>query len=292
MGLGTNGQTITTHDIFLPEIWSPRAQRAREKALHLASFVYRRDDEVSAYGDLLHSFTISNLSANDKSANTQVTLQAPSESTVNLTINKHKEASFLIEDNLSAKSQMNLQREYTEKGSYGIGTQIDTDVAANYSSLTNSAVGSFGVALTDATVLAAWKTLSALDVPAEDRAWFFHPNAYADLLQIEKFIRTDFTTNMLQQMGIPTNLITKAVGMLYGSPVFLTTNIPTGTFGSPAATGYINLYLHKEAFQLGMQKQVRVQTDYILEYLGHLTVIDAIYGTAVYRADHGVVVRT
>lgn len=292
MGLGTSGQTITTHDIFIPEIWSKRAQRAREKALHLASFVFRRDDEVSAFGDVLHTNTISNLSANDKSANTQVTLQAPSESQINLTINKHKEASFLIEDNLSAKTQENLQREYTEKGAYGIGKQIDTDLGALYSSLTNTAVGSFGVALTDATVLAAWKQLSALDVPEEDRGWFFHPNAYADLLQLEKFVRTDFNTTLFAQFGIPKALRSKVAGILYGSPVYLTTNVPTGTYGSPAATGYINLYLHKEAFQLGMQKQVRVQTDYILEYLGHLTVIDAIYGVAVYRADHGTVVRT
>lgn len=292
MALGTNGQTITTHDIFIPERWSARAQRAREKQLHLASFVFRRDDEIEGFGDTLNTQTISNLSANDKTANTQVTLQTPSETNNALVINKHKEASFLVEDNLRVKSQLNLQREYTEKGSYGVGKQIDTDGFSLYTGLTNSAVGSFGVDLTDDTVLAAWEKLSNLDVPEEDRAWFFTPGAFADLLKLEKFVRTDFKTLMMQGMDIPRSLRGKVKGELYGSPVYITTNVPTGTFGSPVSTGYINLYLHKEAFQLGMQKQIRVQTDYILEYLGHLTVIDAIYGWAVYRADHGVVVRT
>jgi hypothetical protein len=286
MGLGTNHQTTTSHAIFIPEIWAKHSQRAKEKALHLANFVYRRDDEVSAFGDVLHTETISNLSANDKAINTQVTLQTPSESDVDLTINKHKEASFLIEDNLSQKAMLNLMREYVGKGSYGVGAQVDTDLFALYSSLTTTDVGTAGSALTQSTVASAWETLSTADVPEEDRCWFFHPSAYADLLLISAFTSIDFKEAVGQVAKSGMNGL--VVGYMYGSPVKISTNVPATTEGSPAVASRANLYLHKEAFQLGMQKENRIQSDYILEYLGFLTVIDAIYGVATYRADHGV----
>ena len=38
------------------------------------------------------------LTVNDKAANTAVTLQTPDDSAVSVTLNKHKEVSFLIED--------------------------------------------------------------------------------------------------------------------------------------------------------------------------------------------------
>lgn len=286
MGLGTDHQTISTHDIFIPEIWAKRAQRARESALHLANFVFRRDDEVSAFGDVLHTDTISNLSASDKTAGAQVTLQTPSESAVNLTINKHKESSFLIEDNLAAKSMLNLMREYTTKGSYAVGKQTDTDVFANYASLTESALGTAGSALTQDVVAEAWEALSSNDVPEEDRAWFLHPSAYSDLLKITAFTSIDFVKAIGAMVTSGMNGL--VVGYMYGAPVKITTNVPSYSTGSPAFTAYRNLYLHKEAFQLGMQKNIRVQTQYKLEYLGWLTVCDAIYGSAIYRADHGV----
>ena len=287
MALGTNQITITTHNIFIPELWDNRSQKERERALHLANFVYRRDDEVEAYGDVLNTQTISNFTSNAKVINTQVTLQAPAEANVPLTIDQHEEASFLVEDNAAAKSLLNLQREYVGKASYGVGLEIDTQVFANRAALTTAAVGTIGVALTDAVIVSAWETLSTNDVPEEDRAWFFHPSAFAELMQLTVFSSTDFSLSKGQVFtGNQANGL--YVGVMYGSPVYLTNNVPVKTTGSPAVSGFANLYLHKEAFQLGMQKRIRVQIDYILEYLGYLTVVDAIFGTAIYRADHGV----
>lgn len=254
--------------------------------MHLANFVYRRDDEVSGSGDVLYDQTISNLSTGDKAVDTVVTLQSPSESTVTLTINKHKYAAFLVEDNASVKSLLNLQKEYVTKGSYAVGEQIDTDIFANYGSLTETAVGTATSALTDAVIISAWTALSENNVPESDRGWFFHPSAYADLLALTVFTSGDYGN----AKGTPVTSSKNGliVGYMYGAPVYLTTNVPSDTTGSPASTYYRNLYLHKEAFQAAMQKNVRIQTQYKLEYLGWLTVVDAIYGSAIYRADHGI----
>lgn len=291
MGLGTDGITKTSHDIFAPEVWSSVAQRAFEAKLYLAGLIYDRSSEMSAYGDVLHTDTISDMTAQNKAVNTQVILQTPTESAVDLTINKHKEVSFLVEDVIAVQSKINLQSEYTSKGAYAIGKAVDSDIAALYSGLSETDLGTIGTAVTDAVVLSAVQALGENNVPEEDRAWVVNWAFWTDLLKLDKFVRMDFGT-YLEMSGtqISRALRSSFKGMLYGAPVFVTTNLATGTAGSPVSTGNHCMYFHKEAFQIAMQKKVRTQNSYIQEYLGNLTTIDTIYGVASYRADAGIVI--
>lgn len=66
-------------------------------------------------GDTLHVPQISNLSANDKTQQSEVTLQTVTESEVQISIDKWKETSFEIEDLLAIQSQYDLRSEYTNK---------------------------------------------------------------------------------------------------------------------------------------------------------------------------------
>ncbi len=63
---------------------------------------------MSQKGDTIHIPEISNLTANDKAANTAVTLQTVSESSQTISIDQHKETSFMVEDIVKAQSQYNL----------------------------------------------------------------------------------------------------------------------------------------------------------------------------------------
>src|SRR6478609_8357858 len=97
MALGTNGITHTTADKFIPDVWLDEIRyflKANLKASGLVKNIYFQGQK----GDVLHIPDLSAMSANDKSANTQVTLQVFTETEFTLTINKHKEASFVIED--------------------------------------------------------------------------------------------------------------------------------------------------------------------------------------------------
>ena len=107
--------TTTTGDVFRPEIWSPEVLRATENALVMANLVKRFDSLVTGKGDVINIPNLSNLTASDKSASTQVTLQAPTETNTTISINKHKESSFLIEDILKVQSNYELMGEYTSK---------------------------------------------------------------------------------------------------------------------------------------------------------------------------------
>ncbi len=107
--------TTTTGDVFRPEVWSPEVLRATENALVMANLVKRFDSLVTGKGDVINIPNLSNLTASDKAASTQVTLQSPTESNTTISINKHKESSFLIEDLLKVQSNYELMAEYTSK---------------------------------------------------------------------------------------------------------------------------------------------------------------------------------
>src|SRR5581483_12206591 len=56
------------------------------------------DNEVAVHGETVQIPFRGSLTVNDKSANTNYTLQTPADTKVSVTLNKHKEVSFLIED--------------------------------------------------------------------------------------------------------------------------------------------------------------------------------------------------
>jgi hypothetical protein len=108
MALGTDHMTVTTGNVFRPEVWSPEVLRATENALVMAPLVKRFDSLVTGKGDTINIPNLGNLSATDKSAQTQVSLQSPTESNTQILLNKHKESSFLIEDILKTQSNYDL----------------------------------------------------------------------------------------------------------------------------------------------------------------------------------------
>ena len=73
------------------------------------------------------------------------------------------------------------------------------------------------------------------------------------------------------------------VGNLYGIPVIVSSNAPTLETGVKGA-----LLGHKDWAVLAEQMSVRSQTQYKQEFLANLFTSDMLYGTAVLRADSGV----
>jgi hypothetical protein len=257
--------------VFIPEVWSKELQRATESNLVAARLVKRFDSEVQNVGQIIHIPKISNLSANVKSANTQVTLQSPTETKLDLTVNKHYEASFLIEDYLEAEAAYRIQEEYKEKAAYALAKQVDTDILALNTGITQS-VGVSGVPPTDLNFLQAIQLLDSADAPAQDRAFIMKPSLKATLLAIDKYVNQDFTG--MGDVPVKTGLF----GQRYGVLFYVSTNIPVDANGNP-----INQLIQKEAYCAALQKNITVKTDYILEYLGQLYVSQVLYGVLGYR---------
>jgi len=281
---------VTDTAVFIPEIWSQEVKMFRENALVAASLVKRFDNLVKEKGDTIHIPDISELSANDKTANNEVTLQTVTESQSNLSIDTHKEVSFEIEDIVKTQSQFDLRSLYTKSAGYAIAKAIDTGLLGLYSSLTSTDVGTYGVDLTDATVVAAIQALDEANVPMEERYFVIKPSQKAALLKLDKFVKADF----LGQYDQPT-VVRKGPnnrylwGDIYGIPTYYTNQVTT-TAGTPTQTH--NIMFHKEAFMLAMQLGPRTQGNYWAKDLAWLVTVDCIYGLGAFRTDHGVEVRS
>lgn len=290
MALGSNHMTTTTGDVFRPEVWSPEVLRATENALVMANLVKRFDSLVTGKGDVINIPNLSNLTASDKSASTQVTLQSPTESNTQISINKHKESSFLIEDILKVQSNYELMAEYTSKAGESIARQVDTDLLTEYTNFTNTDVGSYGSDITDAVIVAAMEALDLANAPLEDRAFVVYPTQKSALLRLDKFVKADYLGQYgnatVVKTGVPSRFMW---GDIYGVPTYYTKQVVL-TAGTPQQIH--NIMFHKEALALALQLAPRTQSAYIIEYLSNLTVVDTIYGVKTIRADFGIEVRS
>jgi hypothetical protein len=272
-GFGTAHQNITTGANFIPEVWSKELQVATESNLVAAKLVKRFDAELKAFGDVLHIPKISNLAANAKVTETAVTFQSPTEGKVDLTINKHYEVSFLIERMLDDQSKYTLQNEYKQRQSYALAKQIDTDVLALQSGLSQSE-GSDNVALGDSNLLRGIQYLDDADAPEGDRSMIVSPATKMDLIQIQRLSSADFVGDKPVMKGF--------FGERYGVNFFVSTNVPTGT------SGHINVLIHKEALACALQRNITMYSDFIIEHISDAYVADVLYGVIEYRDAFGV----
>jgi len=268
--------TTTTGDVFIPEIWSAETVQAVRSKLVLANLVWRFDTDAK-FGDTIHVPSVSNLVANDKVAGVSTSPQAPTETNVDISIDKHKETTFHIEDILKTQANRDLMSVYTNQAGYAIAKQIDTDLAALASGFTQTK-GTYNTAITTDVVLDSIQELDDEDVPEENRYFVFRPDVKRDLLDLAAYTSSDYVDGKPVQTG--------NIGSLYGVQTFMSNNIVKTVNNTD------NMLFHKDALALAMQTSPRAQSAYDLPYLAHRTTIDAVYGVKEMRDVFGVLVKT
>jgi len=305
MALGSNHQTITTAANFIPELWSDEVIAGYKKNLVLGNVVTRINHNGKK-GDTIHIPAPVRGSANAKSANSQVTLQGDTHSTVNISINKHYEYSVVIEDITEVQALSSLRRFYTDDAGYALATQVDTDLfnlveglqggtaGANtyaaaviggdgvtaYSQTANTNAGN-GSDITDAGIRKMILKLDNADVPMDNRVIVVPPIAANDMLGINRFTEQQF-------IGDGSAIKTGKIGSIYGMDVFVSSNCPTETAADTTTTYRVGVMMHRDALALVEQMGVRSQTQYKQEYLGDLFTADTLYGVGELRDNAGV----
>jgi hypothetical protein len=162
----------------------------------------------------------------------------------------------------------------------------------------STVVGASTTNLADSEILAAIATLETNKVPGVhtgEVAFFFHPNVFwAQLQAIDKF-------SLAINSPVQDPVAKKPMALLYGIPCYITTNIQyvSGT------TGRYNALAHKDAIHFATSplgasskggkvgsKGVRVQSNYIPDFLSTLTTADILYGVIENRDTSGVAILT
>lgn len=294
--------TVTEAAGFIPEIWAATALGKLKANTVMARLVNRNfENEIAKFGDVLHIPRRGTLSVNNKAANTVVTLQTPTADTVDLTLNKHKEVSFLVEDVAKVQANQNLMQGYIEDGIKALGEQIDSDLLALYSGFSTTPIDATGGSggITAETVTEARRLLNSAKVPQDQRYIVWHEDAEAELLGVEKFTSADFGDNG--------DAIREAtIGRKYGFAHFMDQQVVVATSECK------NLAFHRDAICLAtrplaeipegvgarsvvMEEDgigIRVIYAYNASYLGVQVTMDILYGVAELRDNHAVVIRS
>jgi hypothetical protein len=287
-------------DEIIPTIWGERFNNYFKANLIGANFFTDRSSELAGGGDTLYTPNIVKMSANDKSQQSKVTLQTADPTKQTLLVQTHKEVSFLIEDIDAArvKTSYSTMSTLAQNAGFEVAEALEGAIFAKFSEFTGS-TGASTTNLVDSNILAAIATLETNKVPGVHTgqvAFFFHPNTFWRQVQIlDKF---SLAVNSPSQD--PT--AQKPKGSLYGIPVYTSPNVPN----VDSTDGRYNALAHKDSIHFATaslgsggsrgsmvgSSGVRVQANYMPEYLGTLVSADIVYGTTLNRAESGVKILT
>jgi hypothetical protein len=296
--------TTTTGAAFIPQIWANTALEILRNKVVLAKLV-TRDSDVASFqvGDTLNIPFPGSMVANDKAANTAVTLQSPTSTTTSLTLNKHKEASFVLEDRFAATANQDVIARYIDASVIAIAEQIETDIFSVASTFTNT-VGTYGTDLSYAALLQAGKKLTDNKAPYEGRSLVLSTKD-------ELAIRNDSTLQSYFAFANPETVKNGALGHIGGFDVYSSQLVPA-VAGSPVSTK--NVAFAPGAILLAMRNlpevpagtgalsavandpvsglAVRVTRAFNASNLATQITVDVLYGVTKLREEKGVLVKS
>lgn len=235
-----------TYDVFNPEIWSSKLNRAFQKKLVAAQFFDNYSSEIAGRGDLLWIPGLSNGFTATAIATTSGDINPTnlSDTKSSMTIDQWMGTSFVMTD-YQAKmvgSQYRLQEEYINKMGYALALKVDTDLLALGASITK-VLNDSATSITSTVLEQAIAFMESSSVPLSECAFIFHPNAYwKEVMGSDKLVNASKYGKVI--------LPNPPHNELYGIPVYITANVPAGTAGTEG--GHRNLLVHKNAIIYAM----------------------------------------
>lgn len=292
---GTETQASLASEI--PQLWGERVNDFYKMKLVNAPFYTDRSAELADGGNTLYTPALTEMTANAKANAATVTLNAPSDPKISLLVNNWYECSFAIEDLEAAqlKKSYVLMERYAKNCGYEIAKTLDRAITALYGQFTNT-VGSSTTNLADSDIRNAIAYLDSNDVPSEEAAFFMSPNVFWKQIQaLDKF-----SLAVNSPVNDPTSKMPAA--FLYGRKVWVTNTIQfiSGTTGRWNALA-VDDAIHWATSPLGGggsegqmvgSMGIRVQSNYIPQYLSTVTTADIAYGVIINRAIAGVNIAT
>lgn len=264
---------------FVPEEWSKFVLDAIHSRLVVVPVVDHQWEAELVKGDTMNVGILNTVAASEVTVGTEGVVKNIATGTrLQIVINQYYEAPVVLDDMTNLQTQVNLVEKAQRESGYAIAKQIDTSLCNLFSTLNNSR-GTDGSAITDDVLIDAVEVADENDVPEDDRYWIFDPSAKADIMKIDKFVRSDYGYGDV----IPVGGFRKNV---YGAPILITNNLTANTIGNFGA------YLHKNALAIIAQEKNLV--DLVRQPLKHQITINttALWGVLEMRGTFGVTILT
>ncbi len=220
-----NTSTVTTGAVHIPEIWSADTLDAVQANLGIGNLITRKWEKEMKMGDIFRVGYISNLTANSKSAGTDVSLEAITEAEETVVITTHNYVAEGIENILKVQAKRSLRAKYASKHGYALGSASDVLVAAFAAAFDNTA-GTLGVPVTYDNMVECDQNLNEANAPEADRFLYISAATKADLLRLDELKNADY-------VGAPGSAVRRAsIGSeIMGANVFMSTLVQSPSGG-------------------------------------------------------------
>jgi len=244
--MATNVLSATTDASFIPTIISQEALGRFAAYMNISKTVSRDFDwSTASYGDTIQVAKRGAVVANAKTPGNTVVPQNPTATNVQVKLNQHYEATFIIDDVDKVLVNQDVQQGYGEDGAIALAEQIEQTLLNLWSSVTNTIDL---ITTTDATVdtslLNLRKAFVNNKVPRIEQKYVQVDASVTNLLlSKDKYSRYDATGQLGKQIvDDPTNPFLKIYGLNFFESQLVATT------GSPVA--YHNIAYTKNAFIL------------------------------------------
>lgn len=291
MGLGTSFVPKADVQVFMPAKWTGKVNDFYRAQLKAGAFFEDWSEDVGDGAEIVYRPNITQMTAEAKTLGSQVVLKTNTETAITLTINTHSHTAFIIEDVLKSKigKSYGAQEVYAKNAGYSVGAALEDAIIALFNGFAQI-VGTSALDLNDSNIRLAIEKLDIANVPAEDRAFFLHPHViWSQVMGLTTF-----------QLAVNTAgadpVLKGQVGKLYGIPVISTSRLGVTLGHRNGALAHKSAIAFATANLAGMGagsivNKVRIQVDYLLEYLGDLVVADMMYGVIENRDTSGVWIK-
>jgi len=275
------------YKVFTPDIWSAKVNEFFRAKLVAAPIFDDYSDDVTGGGGTIYIPAVTDLGTADSIATTSgeidpTTIQDTKSS---MTLSNWEGKSFILTDYQKARvaNSYKVAERYAKAAAYSVAKKLDTDLLALGSNIT-PVVGDSGTSLLETSLEKAISIMESHSVPRDELVFIFHPYAYwREIMQNENLVQASKYGRVV--------LPNPPHNELFGIPVYITPQVPSGTAGSEG--GHRNLLIHKDNFVYalanldGNQSGVRI-SEKASEHLRTRVTADIMYGKTYLDAKRGV----
>jgi hypothetical protein len=269
---------------FIPEVWSDSIYSFFFRANGLRSSVDDYSALVKGKGDKIHIPAILMQTAQSKTGSAAVawdtnkgsTPQAHDVAAVELDVNTHIYQAEIFEDILTIQAEYELISKYAKMFGESLARKVETDLWAELDGFQTTVTLTADDAVANADLESILANLYDLDIDPNQCSMAVNHLILADLLNPANGMGSYFTradaipNNGNAAMG--SHVTSGAKGLIYGMDVYFSQAISTGGTNRSGAV-YV-----PGACAFAASQDVRVQSDYSVDYLGTKVIADMIYG--------------
>lgn len=301
MAVTSDPFTGTDLAAVISETWTSIVNEKTFNETVLANFITDLSSFASEGSDIFH---VPNLYTNALTVSTQstqgaeITTASPATVDTTLTIDTHKYVAFIIgnKDLSQVASRYDVMALYASEAKKLLTEALEASIAALWSSITTNAIGDTATVVSDAEIRQALNAMESGKYRLSECAFFFHPYVYWNQLHAVAKYYQQYSVGPSNAAGpVSTGNFGMAgyelnkKGVLFGVPVFTTTNIVSGL------QTYRNLLLHKSAFGFAVQTRggnnVAMSLTYEPRNLGYMGIAEILYGVGVLREPASVLIN-